>query len=494
MFRSESRPIIKRVFTHIFYGLLFTALVMAESALTTSRADDVVPAYNLHRINPGGFGVTYQGVLAWVPVSQKESVAFGRDGTISSETNGLVSFKLSDKGAVSSPRTIASGKEFIARAAATWFDGNGGESNAVSPHGFVFVLFILNNYIPGQGETAFVRMAKFDSQGKIIGDWKDLQKIKTPEDLYIVTASLHAVSKGNSIGVVLSLVYADYGPNPKNLLNSVAHFTEISAPEVTKIGKTVSLPLPRSGDHDYALASTLAWSGTRWLIPMTVGLEKNDDNDFEILGNKVLVISVTGDKTHSAAAHQISSDTLPYYLTYEDLWLTPYPDSSTDQLLFIKHWKRIPEYLRKLDAYSYSFSLNRIDGRGNLVKSKNVAIPALTHKIIYDPSYRISNTPFDYWSSLVTRDGILFVSRIHSIEVRNAVAMTHEFEQQFNFYAINALSGAVELKAQSFTDLYENYPTKPLINRFPDGCTAVINNLFQGKGLPNRSYFSRFDD
>ena len=436
----------------------------------------------MRKINPTGFKITYQGILAWVPVSKNASVAFGRDGTINSETNGLVSFLLSDRGTFSSPRTIASGKEVVERATAVWIDGNGGGSSAGTPYGFIFVLFISNHLIPGKGETAMVRMAKFDSQGRLSGGWKELLKIKTPPGLYICNQSLGAASKGTSVGVVLSLVYPTYGIESR-LQKSAAYFIEISASGGTKIGKTVSLPLPRSGDNDYALAYGPVWNGTRWLIPVSVGLQINDDKSYDVLGNKALVISVTGDTAHKTAAHLIASDTLPYYPTYMDLLLAPYPDSSSDYLLFMKYAHRP----------SCSFSLNRLNGSGKPIKSKKVAIPALTYKILSDPSYKISGGPFDYWTPIVAHDGTLFVSRLHSIDAANVVAGTHEFEQQFNLYAINARSGAVELKARSYMNLYQNYATRSLMNRFPDGGMAVINNLMQYKDRPHRSYFSRFD-
>lgn len=453
---------------------------------------DGVPAYPLKKLSTKGFGV-FKGVFDWVPVSKTSAVAFAGNQVANTDNYSLVSFKMSNTGAVSSPQTIATGKGYLCEAACVWIEGGASGSEAGTPFGYVFALFEVNTTKP-RSETASVWMAKFDSQGKVVGSWKEILKVKTPADRYINGEYIYAFGGENSVAVIPSLSYDVEGGQGKSLV----YFIEIDSQQGALIGTPVLLPLPQNGDYVEAQGYAPAWNGLSWLVPVSAILYKSPGEEENIFGKKAFIYTVGADAAHKAVAHGIASDMTTGWSLYSDMWLTPYPNSASDHLLFLKKQKEIPEAQRKQDVFTYSFSLNKIDATGTLMKSQKLTVPALTHKLAYDPDAKIEY-PDDYWTPLAAKDGMLFISRAHTISDWKKSGSgrrdggTSRYEQQYCFYSINALTGAVALKAQSFTFENEAMVLQPVIRAFPPGSLSVVNSIwFYSGDYPRWSYFSKF--
>jgi len=429
----------------------------------------------------------------WVPVSKTSAVAFAGNQGKGTENYSLVSFKMSNTGAVSPPQTVATGKGRPWAVACVWFESGAAGVDAGTPFGYVFVLFEVYISSP-ESETATVTMAKFDSQGKVVGGWKEFLKVKTPAGRNIGGEYLFAFSRGSSLAVVPSLHYNSRQGQRKSLV----YFIEINSQNGALIGKPVLMPLPQSGDYIDAVGYAPGWNGLSRLVPVAATLLKSPGKDADIFGKKAFVYTVGADAVHKAVAHEIASDMTPGWGPYGDMWLTPYPNSASDQLLFLKKQKEIAEAQRKQDMFTYSFSLNRIDATGTLLKSRKISVPGLTHRLAYDPAAK-TEYPDDYWTPPAAKDGTLFISRAHTINDWKKSGSgrrdggTSRYEQQYCFYSINALTGAVALKAQSFTLEKDAMVIPPKIKAFPSGPLAVVNTIwFYSGDYPRWSYFSKF--
>jgi hypothetical protein len=473
-------------------GLVLVGAGILLAGAAASAGPDGVPAYSLKKLSPKGFGV-FKGVLDWVPVSKTSAVAFAGNQVKGTDNNSLVSFKMSNSGVPSDAQTIATGKGKPWEAACVWLESGANGAGAGTPFGYVFVLFEVYVSKP-ESETASVWMAKFDSRGKVVGDWKELLKVKTPAGRSINDEHLFAHSRGSSVAVVASLSH----DNRQGQRKALVYFLEIGGQQGALVGKPVLLPLPQNGDYLEATGYAPAWNGLCWLVPVAATLRKSPGVWEDITGKKALVCTVGADTAHKAVAHDIASDMTTGWGPYGDMWLTPYPNSASDHLLFLKKQKEVPEAQRKQDLFSYSFSLNKIDGTGNLLKTQKIAVPALTHKLAYDPDATIEY-PDDYWTPLTAKDGTLFISRAHTINdwkrsgSGRRDGSTDRYEQQYCFYTLNALTGAVALKAQSFTLENEAMVLQPVIKAFSSSSLAVVNTIWFYYGdYPRWSYFSKF--
>ena len=473
------------------------ALIFAGAGILLAGAAaiaglDGVPAYPLKKLSTKGFGV-FKGVFDWVPVSKTSAVAFAGNQVKGTENHSLVSFKMSNTGAVSSSQTIATGKGRPRAVACVWFESGAAGVDAGTPFGYVFVLYEVYISNP-ESETASVWMAKFDSQGKVVGSWKEILKVKTPADRYINGEYIYAFGGENSVAVIPSLSYDVEGGQGKSLV----YFIEIDSQQGALIGTPVLLPLPQNGDYVEAQGYAPAWNGLSWLVPVSAILYKSPGEEENIFGKKAFIYTVGADAAHKAVAHGIASDMTTGWSFYSDMWLTPYPNSASDHLLFLKKQKEIPEAQRKQDMFAYSFSLNKIDATGTLLKSQKIAVPALTHKLVYDPDAK-TKYPDDYWTPPAAKDGTLFISRAHTINDWKKSGSgrrdggTSRYEQQYCFYSINPLTGAVALKAQSFTLENDAMVLPPKIKAFSSSLLAVVNTIWFNSGdYPRWSYFSKF--
>jgi len=473
-------------------GLLLVCAGILLAGAAASAGPDGVPDYPLKKLSTKGFGV-FKGVFDWVPVSKTSAVAFAGNQVANTDNYSLVSFKMSNSGVASSPQTIATGKGRPRAVACVWFESGAAGVDAGTPFGYVFVLFEVYISNP-ESETASVWMAKFNSQGKVVGSWKEILKVKTPADRYINGEYIYAFGGENSVVVIPSLSYDVDGGQGKSLV----YFIEIDSQQGALIGTPILLPLPQNGDYVEAQGYAPAWNGLSWLVPVSAILYKSPGEEENIFGKKAFIYTVGADAAHKAVAHGIASDMTTGWSLFSDMWLTPYPNSASDHLLFLKKQKEIPEAQRKQDMFAYSFSLNKIDATGTLLKSQKIAVPALTHKLVYEKESEL-DWPDDYWSPPIVRNGTLFISRAHSMSVwkKNGSGQrdrgTGRFEQQYDFYAINPLTGAVTLKAQSFRFEKEANVMEPLIRVFPPGSLSVVNSIwFYSGDYPRWSYFSKF--
>jgi hypothetical protein len=472
-------------------GLIGVAAGIVVSGAAVADRREHASVYPLKRLSPAGFGV-FKGVLDWVPVSETTAVAFAGDSEKATNEYSLASFTLSAAGVASPGRVIASGKGRPYEAACVWLDGGGAGPSPAAPFGYIFVLF--EDYVSStQTETAAVWMAKFDAQGQVSGEWAKVFEVKTPAGRSICGEWILASSRGDSIGVVPSLTY--YGN--KGVRKSLVYFVEIDGLKGTVIGAPSLLPLPQSGDYVEAYGYAPAWNGLAWLVPVEATLAKSPGGDAAIYGKKALVYAVASDAAHRAVARTIASDMTRGWSPYGDLWIVPYPGAANDSLLFLKKQKEIPAAQRKLDLYRYSFSLNTLDGTGSLVSKRTISVPALTHKLVYDPDAEL-DYPDDYWTPPVVKDGTLYLSRAHSTaDFKKGTGRydrgVSRYEQQYGLYAVGALTGAVTLVAQTATTVDKAFFMPPVLRVFPSDALSVVNTIWFYYGTyPRWSYFSMF--
>lgn len=477
--------------TRIGFFIAGAVILLAGAASGYALKD--VPVYPLKRLDPKGFNV-FRGVLDWTPVSKTVAIAFASDYDQKSKESSLVSFKISSKGVASARRLLADGRGRPWAAACIWLEGGASGDAAGTSFGYVFVLFEVYIDEP-QSETASIWMAKFNSRGKPLGSWKEILKIKSAAGRYINDESLFAFGQGNSIAIVSSL---SYGARRGGQRKSLVYFIEIDGRSGSLIGTPVALRLPQKGDYLDAQGYAPAWNGQSWLVPVTVMLRKKPGKDEDIFGKKALVFSVVGDAGHKSTPHEIASDMTAGWEPYGDMRITPYPGSDLDQLVFLKKLKKIPEAQRTLDMFEYIISLIRINEKGKPVKSQMLAVPGLTHSLEYDPA-ALLEFPDDHWSSLAAKNGMLFISRAHSIADWKSGASgeregsSNRYEQQYLFYAIKAQTGAVTLKSQSFTFEKAANVLQPRLRIFPSGSLSVVNTIwFYSGAYPRWSYFSKF--
>jgi hypothetical protein len=473
-------------------GLCLILAVIIGLAAVAFGGRDGVPVYRLKKLAPKGFDV-FRGVLDWVPVSRTAGVAFAANYDSKADENSLASFRISNTGAAAAGQVVASGKGRPWAAACVWFEGGEAGFEAGSPFGYVFVLFEVYVSKP-ESETASIWMAKFDAQGSILGDWTELLKVKTPAGRYIGDEELFAFSRGTSVAVVPSLNYDSRQGQRKSLV----YFLEIDSWHAALIGTPVTLSLPQNGDYIWAIGSEPGWNGSSWLVPVAVTLSKSPGREKDIFAKKALAYTIAADAAHGAVAHQIAADLTAGWGSYGDMGLAAYPGSAADQVLFLKKEKEIPEAKRKQEMFQYSFSLNRINATGALVQTKKISVPALAHKLAYDPDAELAY-PDDYWTRPVAKGTMLYLSRAHSYSdwKQNGSGRrdggTQRFEQQYGFYAINVLTGAVTLKAQTTTLVSQAYVMPPCLRSFPSGPPVVVNTVWFYSGYyPRWSYFSKF--
>jgi hypothetical protein len=426
-----------------------------------------VPAYSLRKLVPKGFGV-YQGILDWVPMSSTHGIAFARNYDKVAGVYTLASYSFSKTGVCSSSRTIATGKGCPCEGACFWITDGDSDGGAASPYGLVFVLFE-ESYV--NYDAAAVYVAKFDSQGEVIGHWEQILKVETSKGWYIYSEYLFANRREKTIGIVPSLTFRKHQQTGQR---SLAYFLEADIKDGSLIGSTKQLPLPTQG-HSYSVRGFApGWNGTSWLVPVAATMSKSGAaTEDDILGNKALVCVVSGKASHAAVLSEIAEDALMSWDTYE-LALTSYPGSSTDMSMFVRHRTPLPESQRKLDMFNYDFSLKRLDVRGRLVTSRSVSIAAPVHKLAYDVAYEPC-VEDDSWSECLVRSGTIYLARAHSVVMikKHAWAMKHE--QEFDFYAINPLTGDVSHKARTGANWDLILLLKPWIDSFPGGPIAVVN-------------------
>jgi len=457
----------------ILVSFLFLVVILAGlwvSASASWEPSGAVPGYSLRKLVPKGFSV-YQGILDWVPVSSTLGIAFARNYDKIADVYSLASYSFSKTGVCSSSRTIATGKGSPRGAACFWItDGVSGE-RAASAYGLVFVLFneAYSNY-----EAAAVYVAKFDSSGGVSGRWKQIFREVTPKGWYIYAKSLFAFRGGQSIGIVPSLTFRKIQQTGQR---SLAYFLEADIKDGSLIGSTKQLPLPIQG-HSYSVRGFApGWNGTSWLVPVAATMSKSGAaTEDDILGNKALVCVVSGKATHAAVLSEIAEDALMSRDTYE-LALTSYPGSSTDMSMFVRHRTPLQESQRKLDMFKYDFSLKRLDVRGRLVTTRSVSIAAPVHKLAYDVAYE----PWledDSWSECLVRSGTIYLARAHSVVMIKKHAWAMKYEQEFDFYAINSLTGDVSHKARTVATWDLILLLKPWIDSFPGGPIAVVNYAY----------------
>ncbi|MBN2205914.1 MAG: hypothetical protein JW742_00795, partial [Candidatus Aminicenantes bacterium] len=160
-------------------GLAILGVGLWAAAAAASSPTDGAAVYPLKRLKPAGFGI-FKGVLDWVPVSAKAGVAFAGNYDKSSDLGSLASFKIGGAGVASPARTIAENKGQPWGAACVWIEGGAAARKGASPFGYVFALFEVIVSKP-RSETASVWMARFDAEGKVLGDWTEILKVKTPD-------------------------------------------------------------------------------------------------------------------------------------------------------------------------------------------------------------------------------------------------------------------------------------------------------------------------
>ncbi len=443
--------------------------------------------YPLKKIPPKGFQ-TYQGILDWTPVSSTQAIAFARNRFTNVLDSNLRSFSLGKTGSTSSSRIIASDMGWARAAACLWIDNSGAASRQPSaPYGLLFVLFENSGTTT---DSASVQVARFNSAGALTSEWKEIFTLTTSAGWYITDEALFASNRGGSIGVVPSLALGQ--SSSKGGYDSRVYFLECNLQDGGLIGSVARLALPSDGKDVYGIGFSPLWNGSSWLVPVTASLYKPATGWLNVRENRALVYSVSGSPAHKAALKQIGKDAADSPHTFSELVLTPYPDSSTDTLLFVRHRTLIPESRQRLDMFTYDYSIKRLNKHGGTLKSLPVAIPVPAHKIIYDPDSKLQWED-DFWSSCVATGQTLLLSQAHTVEFYAQSGGSNLYEQAVGFYAINATTGEVELRAQAINLWSEVELFRPLLHEFPGSSIGVINCAYHTPSpYPWDNYLSLF--
>ncbi len=471
------------------------AIAMTVIAVVSSLSGATVPEratpapYPLLRVTPGGFHA-YQGVLAWTPSSATSGVAFAVD-QINTTTWRLMSFRISSAGKPSGTLEFGAGRGWPMSATALWFGADGrtvGAGSAAAAHGLIFAAF------EDRDENFYVRsvsllVAKFDSSGRRVGGWRTLLIRKTPAGADMVVPPSIAGGGSSSAAVVLGLSYEGHANH--NVIRSAATFIETDRDGVP-IGTPVAIPFENNGRLLVAQPFKPFWNGRRWLVPVGGTLFRSPGSWKDITGNRALVYSISAGREHEVEGSLVAEDTQDLWRSYQNLWLAPWPGSSTDTVLFLEQLKLLPPALQKYELFAAGFTLLRLDAYGTPGKSVKAWIPAISHQLSYDSSYG-SSQQSDNFSEPVLRDGRLLISRAYSVAPWKwtPAGVLYRYEQQFLFYAIDLSTGAVSTKARTFTFFLEKGAGSPCAGVFPGGPMAVLNNL-SGYRQAWATYFSRW--
>ncbi len=444
-----------------------------------------VTPYPLKKVALKGFQIS-QGILAWAPVSSSKAVAFARDKAADGSGWSLRSFSLTTAGGTTSSQRIAAEMGIPVAATCFWIDSaSTSHAPARAPYGLLFVLF---EEYGTNTDTATLSVAIFNASGARTSDWKELLTITTSEDWYISGEDLFASNRGESIGIVPSLAFGHRIANGG--FDSRVYFLEASVADGSLIGNSTSLSLPSNGMDVYGTGFLPLWNGTSWIVPVTASLYEPATGWAKVLENRALVYTVSGDIAHRTAMKKVAKDAIDSPATYSEMFLTPYPGSATDSLMFVRHRRPISKSQQQLDMFAYDHSIKRLDSKGRTLKSVAVTIPAPAHKMTYDPASELA-WEYDYWSALVSSGESVLLSQSHTIEV--STSQGFQYEQAAGFYAINALTGAVELRAQTINLWKDVLLFRPLIHSFSASSVAVVNRAYHTPSpYPWDNYFSVF--
>ncbi len=474
-------------------NLAFAAAIVVLAVASPSAAtipDRAAPApYPLLRVTPSGFH-TCQGVLTWAPVTATTGVAFAVD-QVAKTSWRLMSFRMTNAGKPSAALEFGAGLGWPMSATALWFAGNGGSrgsGDAAAAHGLIFVTFEDRdeNYIVS---SVSLLVARFDSSGRRTSGWRTLLRQATPNGTEMNISPSPAAAGGTSAAVILGLYYRTRAGG--NIIRSKATFFETD-PDGVPIGSPVAIPYEIGGQLLVAQPYRPYWNGRRWLVPVGATLFNSPGSWKDISGNRTLVYSISGGRTHEVESSLIAEDTQSLWRAYRGMGLAPWPGSSTDTVLFLEQWKLLPPALQKYELFAAGFTLTRLDAFGAPGKSVKAWIPAITHQLAYDSSYGVAQQA-DYFSEPVLRDGRLLVSRAYGVSPWKWTpgGVIYRHEQQFLFYSINPATGAVNLKARTFMFFLSRGAAPPSAGVFPGGPMAVINNL-SGYSQAWATYFSRW--
>jgi len=446
---------------------------------------DMTTAYPLKKIAPKGYK-TYQGIWGWVPASANKAVAFARNRV--GDDRDLMSFTLTKTGVASSSRAVSTGMGAPRGVAALWIDDQAAASSATAaPYGLVFALFEREQ--GSHAQTGSIQVARFDASGARTSEWKEILSVPTAEGWYFSSESLFAARRDESIAVVPSFVMS--GGNPRSYECRV-YFLETNLQDGGLIGSPVKLPLPTAGKNNDGVGFPPRWNGQSWLVPVATSLCKPSTGEDKYLENLALVFVVAGDAGHKAVSKTIAKDKINSPLTFDGLFLTPYPESSKDSLLFVRHRTPVPEGERELDMFTYDFSIKQLGATGKTLKSLPVDIPAPSHRLTYDPRSTF-DWEWDFWSECILRGDVVHVSRAHTIGLYSRYRGKQQYEQAVGFYAINALTGEAELKAQTINLWNEIILFQPMAAPFPGSSITVINGAYHSEDpYPWDNYFSTF--
>ena len=315
----------------IFFPLLVTLITVSFAALSAQDAS-LEARFILKELKPVGFDF-YQGMLSWIPVSEKVNVGFARNYIQSSDEYSLVSLTFTSKGKCQLFNLCAEDKGCPCVADAVWLEGDvKTQSMRQIPEGLLFVVFSSGTAMAGKEMTLSV--ARFDENGLRTSDWVDLDSVEATSDHWAVISSLGVSVGEGCIGVTYCVVTAV----PEFGFKSYAYFLRTDLQGMI-LNKPVALEIRPKTKYQYTRVFRTAWNGARWLVPVA---------NHSTIGNQAFVFSSKDEKARKFRATKFVQDKLGS-ASFEYLNLVPAPSPSLnsdasaqakgiDYLLFVEHF------------------------------------------------------------------------------------------------------------------------------------------------------------
>lgn len=449
-------------------------LIFCENAI--SQIKTTAKEYPLNDIQLQGFD-QFSGLLDWTPVSNNEGIVFARDKSSNPESYSLLSFKINKRGKPGDPVTLLSRQGAIKNAGAIWLGGTDTNPSNGRQEGLIFVLYSKPPPVE-MGEYLVFAVARFNSDGELIGEWSILFESGLARTSKIYSSIMHSGLGQDTVGLAVSLA------SWKNTASfvGVRETTAVIA-ETDFDGKLISelsfLPLPNNGGYQYARVGPPAWNGSRWIVPVANTIFKlvavsPAKQGTEIDKNEVRVFTSTSASASSRKikGRRIAGDKIKDFYSYSDTVFVPFPEAvvtssesitsdGKNLLLFMRHFKPIKSKQPTYDLYECEHSLQPIDSRGTRAgKKTNLSIPSPESGLTYDPKkesvlndYSLSAPLPAYGgqaaSIAASTDNYLYMSEGYTVWTRKN-PKKYTCSQQLNFYRIDALTGAVKLLAENY--------------------------------------------
>lgn len=250
----------------IFVGLLFSSEVSAQE-LESYPSSLSVKNFTIPGLNE------LNSIAEVLQVSPKEVIIISKrkdSATDPDYKTALISMNLNSKGKISNIRMLHEYTGKIHSVRAIW-------PGKDSDHGLVFIFTQPENLLDMIGEPGYLKVARIDKTGKLLGKWKTLYEIQPEEFDFISIGDLSVAFSSDSVGVLLPWSFYRQSHWVWGIVKGHALFFETDF-NGNRLPETLSLKLPNKGNYVFSRAFTPYHNGNRWLIPLNCEVGKSELN------------------------------------------------------------------------------------------------------------------------------------------------------------------------------------------------------------------------